>query len=97
MHAEGEHGEKKINFWEGPTRISEWKEEQVSIRISCSCGIHRGKPHRMGASGATMLVVFFNIDRKRASQGCLGNDMLNALCRLSLECCQHGALAFTQH
>ena len=28
-HAEGEHGEKKINFWEGPTRISEWKEEQV--------------------------------------------------------------------
>ena len=27
--AEGEHGEKKINFWEGPTRISEWKEEQV--------------------------------------------------------------------
>ena len=34
----------------------------------------------MGASGATMLVVCFNIDRKRASQGCLGNDMLNALC-----------------
>ena len=30
-HAEGEHGEKKINFWEGPTRFSEWKEEQVSI------------------------------------------------------------------
>ena len=28
-HTDAEHGEKKINFWEGPTRISEWKEEQV--------------------------------------------------------------------
>ena len=28
-YTDAEHGEKKINFWEGPTRISEWKEEQV--------------------------------------------------------------------
>jgi hypothetical protein len=33
--AEGEHGEKKINFWEGPTRVSEWKEEQVRRTEDC--------------------------------------------------------------
>jgi len=37
--AEGEHGEKKINFWEGPTRISEWKEEQIVLGVLSAWGI----------------------------------------------------------
>lgn len=38
-HAEGEHGEKKINFWEGPTRVSEWKEEQVRCPLPQNTGM----------------------------------------------------------
>lgn len=31
--AEG-HGEKKVNFWEAPTNVSTWKEEQVNRSLS---------------------------------------------------------------
>ena len=41
LSAEGEHGEKKINFWEGPTRVSEWKEEQVRRTKDCPSGTYR--------------------------------------------------------
>jgi len=37
--ADAEHGEKKINFWEGPTRISEWKEEQIVLSVLSAWGI----------------------------------------------------------
>lgn len=26
------HGEKKVNFWEAPTNVAAWKEEQVLDR-----------------------------------------------------------------
>lgn len=29
-----EHGDKKVNFWEAPTNVSSWKEEQVIYLLS---------------------------------------------------------------
>ncbi|BDA50109.1 hypothetical protein COCOBI_15-2370 [Coccomyxa sp. Obi] len=36
--AEG-HGEKKVNFWEAPTNVSSWKEEQIVLVVLAGWGL----------------------------------------------------------
>ena len=85
--AEGEHGEKKINFWEGPTRISEWKEEQVRHQGPCTSIIapsawNTFRPYLRILIPAALLLH----DRRtgRASVCMIGNDIKDPLCNLQI-------------
>ncbi|KAK9903416.1 hypothetical protein WJX75_005091 [Coccomyxa subellipsoidea] len=37
--ASEEHGEKKVNFWEAPTSVASWKEEQIVLVVLAAWGL----------------------------------------------------------
>ncbi|EIE23137.1 hypothetical protein COCSUDRAFT_53518 [Coccomyxa subellipsoidea C-169] len=37
--ASEEHGEKKVNFWQAPTNVASWKEEQIVLVVLAAWGL----------------------------------------------------------